>query len=247
MISFKQFLKEGINDKGIFKAVFLGGNPGAGKSYVNDKISSGSIQPRVINSDKFLEFIAKKRNIDIGPGFDKEAKEFSKLFKDSKNSTRAHLEASINGMLPMIIDSTSADINNTIARNKILQDFGYDTAMIWVNTSLETSLKRAALRARSVPEAFIRKVFSKVEENKKVFRSKFSIFMEINNDDGELTDKVIIKAFNKLNSFFGSEIKNKKGKQIKEQLMKELGKELVPNIMSKSELSSKISIWFKKG
>jgi len=247
MISFKQFLKEGINDKGIFKAVFLGGTPGSGKSYVSSKIISGSIQPKIINSDKFIEFISNKRNIDIGPGFDKEAKEFAKLFKDTKNSTRAELELAINGMLPMIIDSTSADITNTINRNKVLKDFGYDTAMIWVNTSLETSLKRAKLRSRSVPEAFIRKVFDKVEENKTAFRSKFSIFMEINNDDGELTDKVIGKAFNRLSKFFNSDIKNPTGKKIKEQLVKELGKELIPSIMSKSELSSKVTIWFKKG
>jgi len=129
MKSFKQFLQEGINDKGIFKAIFLGGTPGSGKSYVSTRISDGQIDARVVNTDKFLEFISSKRNIDIGPGFDKEAKEFAKLFKDTKNSTSAQLTGFINGMLPMVIDSTSANTNNGLMRKN--KNRGYQKLIVW--------------------------------------------------------------------------------------------------------------------
>jgi len=36
-------LLESVNDRGIFKAVFFAGIPGAGKSYVLNKISDGGI------------------------------------------------------------------------------------------------------------------------------------------------------------------------------------------------------------
>ena len=41
----QQFLTEGIEDKGIFKAVFMAGHPGAGKTFVLNSIKSGQIEP----------------------------------------------------------------------------------------------------------------------------------------------------------------------------------------------------------
>jgi len=169
MKTFKQFLHEGINDKGLFKAAFLGGQAGAGKSYVSKMVKDGKIDPRIVNTDNYLEFLADKRNLSLGPGFDKEKAEFAKLVKDSKRLTKSQLEIFVNGMLPLIIDSTSSNTSNVILRNKTLQFFGYDTAMVWINTSLDTAIKRAAARARQVPEKFIRKMFADIEENKKIF------------------------------------------------------------------------------
>jgi hypothetical protein len=50
-MKFNQYLTEGINDKGIFKAIFMGGSSASGKSYVIKQISSGSISPRLVNTD----------------------------------------------------------------------------------------------------------------------------------------------------------------------------------------------------
>lgn len=43
-----QQLSESINDKGLFKAVFILGIPGAGKSTVIRQITDGAIHPRVV-------------------------------------------------------------------------------------------------------------------------------------------------------------------------------------------------------
>ena len=62
-MKFKNYIElitEGINDKGIFKACFMGSNPAAGKSYTISKISSGLISPRIVNTYKMTEFLAKK-------------------------------------------------------------------------------------------------------------------------------------------------------------------------------------------
>ena len=53
MKTFQQLL-EGIYDPNIFKAVFLAGGPGSGKSYVVSKVVSG-MGLKVINSDEPFE------------------------------------------------------------------------------------------------------------------------------------------------------------------------------------------------
>jgi hypothetical protein len=44
-------MNEGIQDKGIFKACFMSGSAASGKSYVITKITSGQINPRIVNTD----------------------------------------------------------------------------------------------------------------------------------------------------------------------------------------------------
>ena len=41
MIGFQSFVQEGVFDPGIFKAIFLAGGPGSGKSYVAGKTTRG--------------------------------------------------------------------------------------------------------------------------------------------------------------------------------------------------------------
>ena len=53
-LSHKQNLDEGVFDPGIFKAIFLAGGPGSGKSYVAGKTTRG-LGLKLINSDDTLE------------------------------------------------------------------------------------------------------------------------------------------------------------------------------------------------
>ena len=65
MLNFNDFLEnediitEGIHDKGIFKAFYLAGGPGSGKSWVAAKTLEGS-GLKVINSDIGFENYAKR-------------------------------------------------------------------------------------------------------------------------------------------------------------------------------------------
>ena len=59
MLSLKVFLDEGIFDPSIFKAIFLAGGPGSGKSYVVDKTTRG-LGLKLVNSDATLEKLLKK-------------------------------------------------------------------------------------------------------------------------------------------------------------------------------------------
>ena len=61
MKKFKQFceelehLEEGVNDPAIFKAVFLAGGPGSGKSFISKLFGY-----QVFNADDEVKFIYKK-------------------------------------------------------------------------------------------------------------------------------------------------------------------------------------------
>ena len=64
MIGFQSFVQEGVFDPGIFKAIFLAGGPGSGKSYVAGK-TTGGLGLKLINSDDTLEKLLKKHNIPL--------------------------------------------------------------------------------------------------------------------------------------------------------------------------------------
>ena len=48
-------VEEGVNDPYIFKAVFLAGGPGSGKSFINNKLMKQFGGMRTINSDNAFE------------------------------------------------------------------------------------------------------------------------------------------------------------------------------------------------
>lgn len=242
MKTFKQFIDESKNDKGVFKAVFLAGTPGAGKSYTSTKISGG-IEPRIVNTDKMLEFIAKKTKSSLDLG----GEGHNKVFVDkSKELTKSQLNNYINGMLPLIIDGTSSNINNLVQRVGILEYFGYDVGMIWVDTDFDTAVNRVQERNRKVPEDFIQRVYDSAEENKDYYSSKFDFFMKINNNEGELTDETFAKAYKAAQEFFSSGLKNPIGKRNLKALDEAGESYLVPEQYSKEEISKRIDLWYRK-
>ena len=57
-------LQEGLQDPNIFKAFFLAGGPGSGKSYVVRKTTGGT-GLRVVNSDDAFEAMLKKAGMSL--------------------------------------------------------------------------------------------------------------------------------------------------------------------------------------
>jgi shikimate kinase len=159
-IHLKSLLPESVRSNGAFKSIFMSGIPGAGKSYVIDHISDGQIQPRIVNTDTFIEYISNEVGYDINSqNYD--------MFRDTvKTLTAKQLSLYINAVLPLFVDGTSNSARNLFRRDGILKSFGYDTGMIWIETDVEVAIERARKRDRSVPEQFIRKVFSSLSENK---------------------------------------------------------------------------------
>ena len=72
MVKLMDLLTEGIQDKGIFKAVFMAGGPGSGKSFIKGQlfgIPEGGANVSVnglksVNSDREYMFLLKKYGFD---------------------------------------------------------------------------------------------------------------------------------------------------------------------------------------
>ena len=72
MLKLMDLLTEGVQDKGIFKAVFMAGGPGSGKSYIKGQlfgIPEGGANVSVsglksVNSDREFMFLLKKYGFD---------------------------------------------------------------------------------------------------------------------------------------------------------------------------------------
>ena len=64
MIKLMDLLLEGVNDPGIFKAIFLAGGPGSGKTFVAQKLfgipdglTTSATGLRLVNSDTKFEML----------------------------------------------------------------------------------------------------------------------------------------------------------------------------------------------
>ena len=241
MKTFKQYIEESINDRGIFKAVFVIGIPGAGKSYVVNQL--GGIGAKVVNTDRATEFLTKLLHT---PSTD----DNWSTFRDrSYKITREYLVQYVNGMLPLFVDGTSNDVSNILNRQGILESVGYDVGIVYVKTSLDVALRRADERGkkinRTVSPDFIKQVYNISEQNANYLEGKVKFFRTINNDSDELGDSEINKAFGSVESFYGQPVENVVGQRNLQKLKQDHQKYLVPTIFSMDEIQRKIDSWYR--
>uniref|UniRef100_A0A6M3K116 Putative ATPase domain containing protein n=1 Tax=viral metagenome TaxID=1070528 RepID=A0A6M3K116_9ZZZZ len=227
-------VNEGIEDKGIFKACFLSGSSGSGKSYVLSKIKSGSVEPRIVNTDKAFSLF----------GAEKWGEGWIEIKDTVKKISKNQLSLYINSMLPLAVDGTSSSTSLILRRVGILESFGYDASMIFINTSLETAMLRASKRERPVDPEFIEKAYIEVEKAKSFYKSKFRIWIEVDNDEGQLTDKVILRSFKFMSSFYSSPVKNPIGTEIINKMKENGWKYLSPHIKDIENIKKIVDGWY---
>ena len=87
--------------------------------------------------------------------------------------TAARLEGYVRGRLGVIIDGTGHKYHSIAKKKQRFEDLGYDTYMVFVNTSLEVALKRNSERDRVVPEKIVRDSWNDVQQNLGGFKSLF--------------------------------------------------------------------------
>ena len=188
-------LQEGLNDPNIFKAFFLAGGPGSGKSYVVRKTTGGT-GLQVVNSDdafeRYLEMAGLSKKM---PSSEEKPRDVERA--RAKKVTKARQEGYLEGRLGLIIDGTGKDYDKIAAQSIKLKQLGYDTHMIFVNTSLDTALERNAKRDRSVPESLAIKSWKEVQGNIGKFSQHFrQNFIVVDNNDA--TEDVMTPVFKQI-------------------------------------------------
>lgn len=178
-------LQEGVYDPNIFKAFFIAGGPGSGKSFVVRK-TTGGLGLRVVNSDDAFENQLKKANLSLKmPADETEPRD---VVRDrAKQTTASRKSGYVEGRLGIIIDGTGRDFNKITKEASELQQLGYDTYMIYVNTSLDVALKRNAMRPRTIATPIVTKSWNDVQKNLGKFSQFFRQGLVIvdNNDAGD--------------------------------------------------------------
>ena len=205
-----QELKEGLYDPNIFKAFFLAGGPGSGKTFVT-RGAFGGTGLRVINSDNAFESALRKHGLSLKmPEDEAEARDI--LRARAKGVTDKTLDLSLKGRLGLVIDGTGRDYDKIKSQNDMLKQLGYDTYMVFVNTSLEVALERNAKRERSVPEYITRKSWTQVQSNIGRFQNTFGmsnmIIIDNSRDDKELTTMVMNKVDKSVRRLLSNKIKS---------------------------------------
>ena len=178
-------LQEGLYDPNIFKAFFLAGGPGSGKSYVAGRTMGGH-GLKTVNQDEPFEHLLKKAGLSLKmPPEQQEPRDVVR--GKAKDITKARQSIYLEGRLGVVIDGTGKDANKILGQKSGLEELGYDTYMVFVNTSLDVALKRNAERARSVPEPIVVKAWKDVQANIGKFSNMFraGFIVVDNNDAGE--------------------------------------------------------------
>jgi len=192
-------LQEGLQDPNIFKAFFLAGGPGSGKSFVVRKTTGGT-GLKIVNSDDVFEKYLKDAGLEMDmttakAEIQKEPRD--KLRDRAKVVTKKKQDNYVDGRLGLSIDGTGRDYDKIATQSNELKKLGDDTHMIYVNTSLDVALARNAERERKVSTSIATKSWKDVQSNLGKFSQHFRGNLivvdnnEVKEDDGTLFNEVL--------------------------------------------------------
>ena len=202
-------LQEGVYDPNILKAFFLAGWPGSGKSYVVQR-TAGGLGMKIVNSDDAFEKLLKDAGLSLKmPPEEEEPRDVVRgLAKELTAKRRANY---VEGRLGLIIDGTGREFDKISKQARELESLGYDTHMIFVNTSIDVALQRNAKRPRSVPTSIVTNSWKAVQNNigkfSNFFRGNF-IIIDNNNPNEDMMKQV----FKRVRSLSNKKVQNSRGK-----------------------------------
>tara|TARA_B100000085_G_scaffold112601_1_gene102766 strand:- start:1294 stop:2574 length:1281 start_codon:yes stop_codon:yes gene_type:complete len=216
----EDLITEGVYDPGIFKAVFLMGGPGSGKSTVVDGLSLKALGLKLVNTDKAFENGLKKAGMSLdlrGADFDK----VDPIRARAKKVTAKNMDNYIAGRLGMIFDTTAANKSKIVSYKKMLDKLGYEYKMVFVMTSLDNAQKRNDMRARKLPPEIVKGDWEKANKHAEEFKKLFGKnFIPVsNNDDIGTLKKKTNALYSKMLTWTSSFPSNKLALKWKERML----------------------------
>jgi predicted kinase len=178
-------LHESYN-RGMFKAIFVTGGPGSGKDVI------------------IREAIAESRAVELNS-----VQAFDYLMDKQKLSEKSNdfRRESIRNRGPLIINGPADDIENISYIKEELEELGYGTLMIFVETTNETSKERNSLLSRMMVESVRQDRWLKSQKNTKYFTEAFNNFITFDNTgDIGTKEEDIHEIYLSTNKFLDSKI-----------------------------------------
>jgi len=203
-------IHENIN-RGVFKAIFVTGGPGSGKDIV---IRESIPEARAVelNANQAYDYLADKQKL-------------------SEKTSDFRREA-IRNRGPLIINGPADSFEKINHIKEELEDLGYSTMMVFVNTTNEVSQERNTKLSRMMVESIRYDKWSQAQKNKELFTESFDNFMQIDNTGSlESIEEDITKTYLNINEF----IENRMYGDISLSWLEKRGKLNIGNNLVKEE------------
>lgn len=176
-------IHENIN-RGLFKAIFVTGGPGSGKDII---IREGIPEARAIelNATQAFDYLADKQKLS--------------------EKTNDFRREAIRNRGPLIINGPADNIDKINHIKEELEELGYSTMMVFVNTTNEVSQERNTKLSRMMVESIRYDKWMQAQKNKEIFAESFNNFTQIDNTGSlESIEEDITKTYLNINEFIES-------------------------------------------
>ncbi|SVA67782.1 uncharacterized protein METZ01_LOCUS120636, partial [marine metagenome] len=196
------------------------------KSWVSAKTLSGAGM-KVINSDSAFErLLAKERmSLDFKGYSEKELIRRDEIRAKAKRMTALSLGAAIEGRLGLILDSTARNVPRIESENAHMRGIGYDTFMVFVNTTLEVAMARNNERPRKLPDAIVIQNHKEVQGNIGKLQNMFSASNFVIIDNNKVREDVNAKVYKAVRKLVNRDPQSKVAKDwVARELAKKSGK-----------------------
>jgi predicted kinase len=173
-------IHENVN-RGLFKAIFVTGGPGSGKDVI---IREAIAESRAVelNATQAFDYLADKQ----------------KLAEKTSDFRRE----SIRNRGPLIINGPADSIDKINHIKEELEELGYSTMMVFVNTTNEISQERNTKLSRMMVESIRYDKWSQAQKNKRIFSESFDDFIQIDNTGSlESIEEDITNTYININAF----------------------------------------------
>jgi predicted kinase len=160
----------GMNEsynRGNYKAIFVTGGPGSGKDII------------------LRESIAESRMVELN--FTQAVTYLGDKHKLSEKTNDLRREQ-IRQKGPLIINGPADDIEKISYIKEELEELGYDTMMVFVDTTNEVSMERNTLLTRMMVESVRQDKWEKSQKNNKLFTEMFNSLVLFDNT-GDIEEK----------------------------------------------------------
>ena len=232
-------LLEGVFDPGILKAVFMGGGPGSGKTTIASVLfdvpnesdmrwaSFSASGLKLVNPDRAFIMGLIKAGYDpakLASIPDEEVERIIGGDHPGPNTIRGKAKAASahayelhkDSRLGMLIDGTAGNFPKISMQHDELENLGYDTSLVFVNTTLAVAMARNKARSRVVKDEVVIGTWHECQDNLQKLRGLFSPRFEIveNNEatePGKLPSGVTSAIASRIQRFVSQPLQNPKG------------------------------------
>lgn len=210
-------LHENIN-RGLFKAIFVTGGPGSGKDII---IREAIPESRAVelNATQAFDYLADKQKLS--------------------EKTNDFRREAIRNRGPLIINGPADNFDKITQIKEELEELGYSTIMVFVNTTNEVSQERNTKLSRMMVESIRYDKWTQAQKNKELFAQSFNNFIQIDNTGSiESIEEDITKTYLNINGF----IEDKTYGDISLSWLEKRGKLNIGNNLVKEEKNVKSNI-----